>query len=113
MALRKLIEEQPQFVLLGYAADAQTLLALVKVKPPDLVLLDSELPGLYIEYLITQLHTNNPDLIVVAMSSDFENSRKLLKAGANAFVSKGDQPDWLLETLYQFETRQKKADDNL
>ena len=29
----------------------------------------------------------------------------LLKAGADAFVSKSDQPDWLLETLKNFENR--------
>jgi DNA-binding NarL/FixJ family response regulator len=36
------------------------------------------------------------------MSSDFETSRSVLKAGADAFVSKGDEPDWLLEKLHQY-----------
>jgi hypothetical protein len=42
------------------------------------------------------------------MSSEFENSRMVLKAGADAFVSKADQPDWLLDTLQKFENRVKK-----
>jgi hypothetical protein len=41
------------------------------------------------------------------MSSEFENSRKLLKAGADAFVSQGDEPAWLLEVLQNFESRSK------
>ena len=65
---------------------------------------------LYIEDLITRLHALEPPPIVVVMSSEVENSRKLLKAGADAFVSKGDEPDWLLETLQKFESRSKKND---
>jgi hypothetical protein len=37
------------------------------------------------------------------MGSRPEYGRMLLKAGADAFVSKSDQPDWLLETLQKFE----------
>jgi len=33
------------------------------------------------------------------MSSNPEYGRKYLKAGADAFVSKTDQPEWLFETL--------------
>jgi DNA-binding NarL/FixJ family response regulator len=108
-ALRKLIEEQPQFTFIGEAADAQALLSLAKANLPDLVLMDSELPSMFVEELISQLHSIDPAPIVVAMSSEFENSRKLLKAGADAFVSKSDQPDWLLESLYQFKSRLKKS----
>jgi DNA-binding NarL/FixJ family response regulator len=109
-ALRKLLEELPQFELIGEVADATTLIALAKAESPDLILVDSDLPGMYIEDLITQLHTNDPVPIVVAMSCEFDNSRKMLKAGADAFVSKGDKPEWLLETLYQFESRPRKTD---
>jgi hypothetical protein len=42
------------------------------------------------------------------MSSELENGRKLLKAGADAFVSKADQPDWLLETLHMYGNRINK-----
>ena len=107
-ALKTLLNEQPEFEIIGEAVDADGLLALAEKHLPDLVLVDSELPGLYIEDLITRLHALEPPPIVVVMSSEFENSRKLLKAGADAFVSKGDEPDWLLETLQKFESRSKK-----
>jgi hypothetical protein len=42
------------------------------------------------------------------MSAKSEQGNMLLKAGADAFVSKGDQPDWLLETLQKYEKRFKK-----
>ena len=107
-ALKTLLNEQPEFEIIGEAVDAEGLLALAEKHLPDLVLVDGELPGLYIEDLISRLHAIEPQPIVIVMSSESENSRKLLKAGADAFVSKGDEPDWLLETLQKFESRSKK-----
>ena len=112
-AIRTLLEDQPEFEIIGEAADAQHLLELASVNPPDLVLIDAELPDLFIEELITQLHALEPKPIVVAMGSEIESSRKLLKAGADAFVSKGDEPSWLLETLKKFENQSKKTNNGI
>ncbi len=101
-ALRILLEEHPEFDLIGDAGDAPALLDLAEKQFPDLVLLDSELPGMYVEDLITKLHAQEPRPTVIVMSSNFENSRMLIKAGADAFVSKGDQPEWLLEILFKY-----------
>jgi len=107
-ALKTLLEEQPEFDLIGEAVDAEGLLLLAEKHLADLVLLDSELPGVYIEDLITSLHALEPPPIVIVMSSESENSRKMLKAGADVFVSKGDEPEWLLETLQKFENQINK-----
>jgi len=107
LALRTLLEEQPEFDVLGETWDALSLLELAEKQLPDLILIDSELPGMNIENLISKLHTQDPRPTVIVMSSNFENSRKLLKAGADAFVSKGDQSDWLLEILYKYEDQIK------
>jgi DNA-binding NarL/FixJ family response regulator len=108
-AIRKLLEQQSEYKIIDETADAQSLLTLTEEQHPDLVLVDGELPGMFIEDLISSLHAIEPPPIVVAMSSEFENSRKLLKAGADAFVSKADEPEWLLETLKRFEYRAKKS----
>lgn len=107
-AIRKLLEQQPEFEIIDETADAQSLLVLAEQQHPDLVLVDGDLPGMFIEDLITRLHAIEPPPIVLAMSSEFETSRKLLMAGADAFVSKGDEPEWLLETLKRYEYRTKK-----
>jgi len=110
-ALKALLQEQPGFEIIGEAQEGKRLLTLAEKHHPDLVLLDSELPGLYFEDLIKGLHALQPPPIVVAMSSESENSRKLLMAGADAFVSKTEEPDWLLETLKKFESRAKKTNN--
>jgi len=104
-ALKTLLDEQPEFDLIGAVEDAQSLLELAEKEPPDLVLVDNELPGVNIEDLIARLHALEPKPTVIVMSSDFENSRKQLMAGADAFVSKGDQTDWLLEILRKYENQ--------
>ena len=107
-ALKTTLQEKSELDVIGEVTDADSLLALATIDTPDLALIDSDLPGKPIEDLITELHLCKPRPIVVVMSSKPENGRMLLKAGADAFVSKSDQPDWLLETLTKFEQRTKK-----
>jgi hypothetical protein len=66
---------------------------------------DSELPGLYIEDMITILHAFIPRPIVVVMGSDSENSLMLLKAGVDSFISETDQTSWLIQHLHKYTNR--------
>jgi two-component system response regulator FimZ (fimbrial Z protein)/two-component system response regulator EvgA len=106
-ALRTLLEEEPEFDLVGEAVDAQGLFALVDEHTVDLVLVDRELPGSPIQDLIASLKAMDPAPFVIVMSSEFEYSRMLLQAGADAFVSKGDMPGWLVDTLHRYARRTK------
>jgi two-component system, NarL family, response regulator, fimbrial Z protein, FimZ len=111
-ALKTLLHEQPEFDVIGEAEDAQGLLSLAEKYHPDITLLDCELPGIYLEDLITRLHALDPSPIIIVMSSEIENSRKVLKAGADAFVSKGEESGWLLETLRKYESRVNKSESH-
>jgi DNA-binding NarL/FixJ family response regulator len=109
LALKLMLEEQAEFDLIGEAVDAQSLLALAEKQSPDLLLVESELPGNPIEDLIASLHALEPRPIVIVLSSELGCSRKMLKAGADAFASKGDQPDWLLDILYKYEKQLNRS----
>ena len=76
------------------------LLALAATETADLILMDRALPGAPIEDQIASLHALTPKPSVIVMSSDPDYGRILLRAGADAFVSKGDQADWLLNALH-------------
>ena len=91
----------------GEAMDTGSLLSLAGKASPDLVLLERKLPDDPIEDLISDLHALEPRPIVIVMSSNIEDGRKMLGTGADAFVSKGDPPDWLLETLRRYVKRAK------
>jgi DNA-binding NarL/FixJ family response regulator len=102
-ALKTTLQEKSRFEVIGEATDAKSLLALMAENPPDMALIDWELPGKPIEDLIAELHQCKSKPAVIVMGSQPEYGRMLLKAGADAFVSKGDQPDWMLETLKKFD----------
>lgn len=108
-ALKTTLQEEPDLDIVGEAVDSEGLLSLAEKAAVDLVLVDRTLPGDPIEDLISRLQTLEPKPIIIVMSSNSEDSRKMLKAGADAFVSKGDQPDWLLETLRQYAKRIKNV----
>ncbi len=104
-AIKTLLREEQNFYLIGVAENAQRLLALAELSPIDLILVDWKLPGCPIEDLIDILHALEPRPFVIIMSSQIEYSRMMLKAGADAFVSKGDDPEWLVDRLHRFEKR--------
>jgi len=110
-ALRLLLEQEPGLTVVGEAAESDALLAQVEAQHPDLVLLDWELPdengpgsmrsdapgsG---AHLFALLRRRCPGLRVVALSGRHEARRAAQAAGVDAFVSKGDPPERLLETL--------------
>ncbi|MBN1262589.1 MAG: response regulator transcription factor [Anaerolineae bacterium] len=79
----------------------ETLEQILNVRP-DLVLLDWELPGFDATNALRQLHLLRPDMVVIALSSRPEAHLAALTSGAHAFVSKGDPPEYLLETVARF-----------
>ncbi len=108
-ALKTILQEELGFEIVGEAVDTTGLLTLTENACSDLVLADKSLPGIPIEELIPILHALEPRPIVIVMSSRSEDSRRILKAGADAFVSKGDSPDWLLTTLHRYKQRAAKG----
>ncbi len=107
-ALKTMLLERPAFEFLGEAVDSDGLLALAASSSPEIALIDWELPGKSIKELIAALHRCKPKPYVVVMGSQPEYGRLMLKAGADAFISKTDQPEWLIDTLEGF-TQHSKA----
>ena len=110
-ALKTLLEAQPEFDLIGEVVDAPGLLILAEEQPPDLILVDYALLGSPIKDLIARLHALEPTPVIIVMSSDLECSKTVLKGGADAFVSKGAQPDWFLEKLHKVARQVKLKED--
>ena len=95
-----LLLEQDGFSLVGEASDAESLLAQVCVAPPDVILLDWELPGLRAQRLIPTLREYYSDTKVVALSVRSDAEQTALAIGADAFVSKVNPSDELLAVLH-------------
>jgi two-component system invasion response regulator UvrY len=103
-ALKTMLQEKSQFEVIGDAVDAYKLLNLVIETPPDLILMDSELPGMSNTHLITELHKVKTKPVVVVMGTSTEQGRMLIKAGADAYINKSDPPERMLEIMEKFES---------
>ncbi len=97
-ALELLLRQEWPGSTVSEAKDAAALLAAVQRANPDLVLLDWELPGLAAP-MLPALRRARPGLLVLALSGRPEARAAALAAGADAFVSKGDPPECLLDAL--------------
>ena len=98
-ALRRLISARSELAIAGEATDWDALVRQAKISKPDLVLLAWGLPGRADDTPFAELRTDDcyPKIIVLSTQSDVKE--EALAAGADAFVSKGDSPEKLLEAL--------------
>jgi len=101
-ALTTMLREQPDVSLAGEAAGAEELLSLAGTRRADVILVDRLLSGCPIATLLAKLHARIPRPFVIVMGSQPAHSRWALNAGADAFVSKGDDPEWLLESIHSY-----------
>lgn len=97
-ALRAWLEQQPGLTVVGETGEAAETLSQVAAIQPDVILLDWALHDSTPD-LLSALHTACPDLRVIVLSARPEMRRAILAAGADAFVSKTDPPERVLEAI--------------
>lgn len=100
-SLRRLLvllgEDHPRITEIEAAADSATALAGATALSPDAVVLDADLRGEDGLALIDSLHEAGEDpVFVVFSSSPYADDAVAAKAGADAFVEKGTDPEVLL-----------------
>jgi len=99
-ALRLLLKYALGVSAVDEAENGSVTLRLAAVVRPNVVLPYGELPACDgMAPLVSGLHAAQPDLMVIALSGKPEARHAALEAGADAFVSKGEPPDRLLEAL--------------
>ena len=98
-ALRALLQRQDDMEVVGEAADAQELIALIEHDCTDLILVDCELPGKDLPELLRTVRETCPDAKIIALSGRVDARSTAQKAGVDAFVSKGDPPERLLSAI--------------
>jgi len=98
-ALRALLQRQADLEVVGEAASAQELIALVEHDCTDLILIDCELPGRELPDLLCTLRGTCPDTMIIALSGRVDARQWAQNAGVDAFVSKGDPPERLLSAI--------------
>ena len=107
LALTTMLEQKSGVDLVGVAVNAQDLLRLATDEAAEVVVVDRNLPGSSVTNLVADLHLLEKKPFIIVMGSEPDHSRMALSAGADAFVSKGDSPEWLLQYLDTYTNRSR------
>lgn len=92
---------QADFKCLCTYPDAETALAAIPQNPPDVVLMDINLPGMNGIECVARLHAALPDLKII-MLTVFEDSERVfnsLSAGAFGYLVKSNRPAKILQAI--------------
>jgi DNA-binding NarL/FixJ family response regulator len=97
-ALRLILEQLQEIESVEEVNDAQSLADRMQDAPPDLLLVDWELPGLHPLGTFSEMRRRAP-LKVIVLSGRCPAPQAAISSGADACVSKCESPDRLFATL--------------
>ncbi len=99
--LRALLDADPQFEVVGEAADGRDAVQAVAELGPDAVVMDIAMPGLNGVEATRQIRARPgaPRVIILSMYADVEHVVHALQAGAVGYVRKQDADTELMQAL--------------
>jgi DNA-binding NarL/FixJ family response regulator len=99
--VRRLLEDAPDFAVVGEAGDAAVALKLVLEHRPDLVLLDISMPGMssFEAGRLIEEHCTGTRIVYLTMHEDREYVRQALRSGASGYLLKDTPAPLLLRAL--------------
>ena len=102
LALQMVLQQEPGMYVTGMAAEAEGLPAQIEASQPDMLLMDSYLPGASMQDLLSDIRGLETPLKIVVLSIKPEVKGPALAAGADAFISKNAPPEEMLKLILSF-----------
>lgn len=99
--VRSILQNQEAMVVVGECASGEEALNAVRSDPPDLILMDVNMPGIGGIEATRKILQIAPDARVIAVTvlSEDPFPNQLLDAGARGFISKGSDSDEMLDAI--------------
>ena len=100
--LRVLLEQQPDFAVVGEASDGRDAVALVASHRPDVLVMDIGMPSLNGIEAAAQITQSHPEVAIVMLSMHSDESYVLraLKAGAKGYLLKDSAEADLIRAVH-------------
>ena len=98
-ALKLMLGTHSNFEIVGEAGTAESALAKVCPNPPNVILLDWNLPGLHPQRMLAALRQSCPETLVLATSVKPEQESIAMQFDADAFLLKQLPPDQFISML--------------
>lgn len=99
--IKLLLQRQPDFQVVGEAADGLEGVKRAKELKPDIVLLDMHMPGLNGREAVQLIHQDQPGghIVMLTVSEDEDDLAHCLQAGATGYLLKNIDADYLITSL--------------
>jgi DNA-binding NarL/FixJ family response regulator len=98
-SLHALMSTSPQIISIGQAANGLEAVRYVEQSQPDAVLMDLRMPVMDGREATRHIKARWPHVRVIILSMYTDRAEEALAAGADAFVSKGEPAERLLDAL--------------
>ncbi len=107
--LKYLVSQNRDMVLVGEADDAGSTLEVCRTTAVDVLLLDVSMPGMAVVDLIRALRsaTRSPRILVLSIHPERHYARRVLKAGADGYLTKNHSPTALVDAIRQVHSGRK------
>jgi two-component system nitrate/nitrite response regulator NarL len=101
--LVSLLEEMPDFVVVGEAANGQDALPVIDRVKPDIILLDINMPVMDGIQTLAAIRKSQPEqkVLMLTISQNDDDLISAIVTGANGYVLKNTEPDVLHNILVQ------------
>jgi DNA-binding NarL/FixJ family response regulator len=113
LALELYLSEEPGMTIVGTASEAASLRAVLPATQPDLLILDSNLPGHPIHSLVAEAKNARFQPKVIVLGSDLKAKQGALASGADAYVLTGDAPEQLLSAVRRIRSESSTRQNNV
>jgi DNA-binding NarL/FixJ family response regulator len=99
--LKQIFALMPEIAVVGEAVNGAEVLERVREGGMDLLLLDLNMPGICGADLIQRVKAHRPELpvLVLSMHNEAHLAARVLKAGADGYITKDCEPDILLAAI--------------
>lgn len=98
---RRILEEQPDFEVVGEAQDGEAALHLIKRLDPDVAILDIRMPTLSGIDVVREINAVSPDskILILSAYDDDEYILALMEAGVSGYLLKTAQANELVDAV--------------
>ena len=99
--IRNLLQAAKDMIVVGEGGNGAEAIELATTRKPDILLLDIELPDQRGDVVMRHIHTVQPDMKVLAVSSysDRDYILGMVENGAAGYITKDEAPGMLLEAI--------------
>jgi len=99
--IKNLLRTAKDMIVVGEGVNGAEAIELVTTRDPDILLLDIELPDQRGDMVMRHIHTTQPDMKVLAVSSysDRDYILGMLENGASGYITKDEAPMMLLDAI--------------